>query len=174
MGGAEVQLHPFSHRIRWRWVVNFTPRPHYLRKINPVSIQYEAGWTPEPIWTLRRREKFLYHDGFEPRTVQPVAQSIYHLRYPASFEHQSSYKLPQMLDGFYSSRKGRYLACTFWRTYKYIWPASLPSWATTRPTDANLFTHSVYTHLYARFCRHVAPRAVSFACWLARSITECT
>jgi hypothetical protein len=31
---------------RWRWVVRFTPQPLYL----PVPTEYEAGWTPKPVW----------------------------------------------------------------------------------------------------------------------------
>ena len=32
------------------WVVNATPRPLYPGK-DPVSIVWEAGWTPGPVWT---------------------------------------------------------------------------------------------------------------------------
>jgi hypothetical protein len=53
-----------------RWVVSFTPRP-------PVSIGYEAGWTPQPIWTTWRRENsWSYQDSnSEPSVVHPVASS---------------------------------------------------------------------------------------------------
>jgi hypothetical protein len=37
---------------RWRWVVNFTPRPLYPRKINPVRTEEEAGLAPEPAYTV--------------------------------------------------------------------------------------------------------------------------
>jgi hypothetical protein len=32
------------HGVTWRWVVNNTTRPLYLRERYPVPILYEAGW----------------------------------------------------------------------------------------------------------------------------------
>ena len=32
-------------------VGNATPQPHYPREWNPVSILYEGGWVPGPLWT---------------------------------------------------------------------------------------------------------------------------
>jgi hypothetical protein len=37
------------------------------RKEPPVPIGQEVVWPPEPVWTLRRREKFLTLPGIEPR-----------------------------------------------------------------------------------------------------------
>jgi hypothetical protein len=37
---------------RWKWVVNITPQPLYPQEITPVTIQKEAGWTPEQVWTI--------------------------------------------------------------------------------------------------------------------------
>jgi hypothetical protein len=43
---------------RWRWVVSFTPLPHYPPGTQPtVPIREEAGWALEPVLTLWRREK---------------------------------------------------------------------------------------------------------------------
>jgi hypothetical protein len=42
-------------------------------KIPPVPIGYEAGWTPDPIWTRLRREKFPALAGNRTAIVQPVA-----------------------------------------------------------------------------------------------------
>jgi len=41
-----------------------------------VPIELEAGWTPEPVWTFRRREKLLSLLEFEPRTVYPVVETL--------------------------------------------------------------------------------------------------
>jgi hypothetical protein len=35
----------------------------FLGKEPPVPIGYEAGWVPEPLWTLARREKSLVPAG---------------------------------------------------------------------------------------------------------------
>jgi hypothetical protein len=32
------------------WVVNTTPRPLYPQERDPVPIEQEAGWAPEPVW----------------------------------------------------------------------------------------------------------------------------
>jgi hypothetical protein len=55
----------------WRWVVSSTPLPLYP----PVPIEYEVGWTPEPVWTTWRRENYWpYKDSnSDPSVVQPVA-----------------------------------------------------------------------------------------------------
>jgi len=37
---------------RWGWVATFTPPPLYPREKNPrYSLDREAGWDTEPIWT---------------------------------------------------------------------------------------------------------------------------
>jgi hypothetical protein len=46
----------------WSWVVNIKPRPLYLWQITRISIWYGAGWVPEPIWAIFRREKPLTPD----------------------------------------------------------------------------------------------------------------
>jgi hypothetical protein len=59
---------------RWRWVVSFTPLPLYPRgKEPPVHIEQEAGWAPEPVWTLWRREQSCIAWNRTP-VVQPVAR----------------------------------------------------------------------------------------------------
>jgi hypothetical protein len=55
---------------KWRWEVNFTPRPLYSQEGTPVLIEQETGWTPEPVWTVFG-EKLLPLPEFEPRNVQP-------------------------------------------------------------------------------------------------------
>jgi hypothetical protein len=59
---------------RWRWAVRFTPLPLYPPGKSPaVSIGQEAGWSPESVWTLWRREKS-FNAGNRTQTVQPVAR----------------------------------------------------------------------------------------------------
>ena len=62
------------------WVVSSTLRPHFTPGKDPVPILQEAGWAPGPVWTEN-----LVPTGIRCRTVQPVAQSLYRLSYPAHF-----------------------------------------------------------------------------------------
>jgi len=36
-------------------------------------IEQKAGWAPEPVWTLWRRQNLLSLPGFKPQTFQPLA-----------------------------------------------------------------------------------------------------
>jgi hypothetical protein len=54
------------------------PAALYLGK-DPVPIVQKAGWAPEPV----QLRKISPPAGFEPQTVQPVAQLLYRLIYPA-------------------------------------------------------------------------------------------
>jgi hypothetical protein len=54
-------------------VFNFKTRLLYpLGKAIPVRIELDAGWAPEPIWTLWRRDKTRSNQPY----VQPVSCSI--------------------------------------------------------------------------------------------------
>jgi hypothetical protein len=44
-------------------VVDFTFRPLYPRKRALVTIEWEAGWTPELIWAFLSREKAVVSAG---------------------------------------------------------------------------------------------------------------
>jgi len=65
------------------WVVSSTPRPHFTPGKDPVSILQEAGWAPAPVWMCGKPRP----TGIRSRTVQPVAQSLYRLSYPAHGQH---------------------------------------------------------------------------------------
>ena len=61
-------------------MVSSTPRPHFAPGKDPVPILQEAGWAPGLVWTVAEN---LVPTGIRSRTVQPVAQSLYRLSYPA-------------------------------------------------------------------------------------------
>jgi hypothetical protein len=42
----------------------------------PTPIGPEAGWTTEPVWTLRKREKSLVPAGIRIPLVQPVRANM--------------------------------------------------------------------------------------------------
>jgi hypothetical protein len=61
-------------------VFSVTPRAHFTPGKDPVPIVQKAGWVPGPVWTDAQN---LAHTGIRYWTVQPVAQSLYRLSYPA-------------------------------------------------------------------------------------------
>jgi hypothetical protein len=52
---------------RWRRVVKFMLRSPNALGINPVLIEKEAEWVPEPVWTF---------SGLEPWIFQPTGKSL--------------------------------------------------------------------------------------------------
>jgi hypothetical protein len=52
--GTAAFIRNVGTRRRW---VNFTLRPFYPRGKRLVLIKWEAGWTSDPVWTFRRRDK---------------------------------------------------------------------------------------------------------------------
>jgi hypothetical protein len=56
----------------------------------PVPIGQEAGWDPEPVWTLRRREKVCpYRDSnSDTSAVQPVASHYFDWAIPNQSQSQ--------------------------------------------------------------------------------------
>jgi len=52
------------------WLVNATPRPTYLRESDLVSIVQEVGGLQG---RSGQRQKISPLQGFDPRTIQPVA-----------------------------------------------------------------------------------------------------
>lgn len=73
-GSRGTALLFLSLGIKWKWVVNFTPQPFYARETTPVPIKREAGWAPEPVWTiLRGRNDLLLA---EIRTLDGPARNL--------------------------------------------------------------------------------------------------
>jgi hypothetical protein len=81
------------------WVVNATPRPLYPRE-RPVT-HCIGGW-PGPRAGLDGCGKFRPPPGFDPRTTQPIAQSLYRLRYPAEAQLVEGLHYMPEVRGFYS------------------------------------------------------------------------
>lgn len=59
---------------RLRCVVNsFTPWPLYPRGGTLEPIEYKAGWTPKPVWTvLGKRKKFFFQPGCEVARIKKI------------------------------------------------------------------------------------------------------
>ena len=68
--GIEVYSYSFFNLgARWRWMVNTTSRPLYLRERPGTNCI--GGWAPQgPSGEVR---KISPPSGFDPRTLQPVA-----------------------------------------------------------------------------------------------------
>jgi hypothetical protein len=87
-GGVEAQrATTFDLGTRWSWVVSFTPQPLCPQGKSPGYLLHSrlAG-APEPIWSLRRREKSLAPFGNRipiPRLCTVVrSPPLYQMRYP--------------------------------------------------------------------------------------------
>ena len=78
--GRVIALLFHDRSTRRGWVVSSTPRPDFTPGKDPVPILKEARWALGPVWTGAEN---LAPPGFDPRTDQPVAQSLYRLSYPA-------------------------------------------------------------------------------------------
>jgi hypothetical protein len=63
--GGEV---PHQYYV-WIWEVSITLRSLYPIpwKDTLLPIRQGAGWTPQPVWTWWRYEKFIFLPGIEPR-----------------------------------------------------------------------------------------------------------
>jgi len=62
--GIRVATHILNLGTRWECEVNFTLRLHYRRVRNPLPNHYEAGWAPDPVWTVSKKSKSFVSAGF--------------------------------------------------------------------------------------------------------------
>jgi hypothetical protein len=61
--GNPLGLRILNHCSRWTSVLSFTLRPLYPRE-EVIDVHWVgAGWAPEPVWTLWRKEKFPFSAG---------------------------------------------------------------------------------------------------------------
>ena len=60
-------------------MVSFMPRPFYSREKAPVPTEWEAGWAPEPVWTVlekcntSKKDEFM----FGPTVHGPLADALF-------------------------------------------------------------------------------------------------
>jgi len=69
-----------TNSTRKGWGVSVTPRPLFTPGIHSVPIVQEAVWAPGPVWTGAEN---LAPSGIRSSELQPLAQSLYRLSYPA-------------------------------------------------------------------------------------------
>ena len=69
-GSRGIALPFHDHGTRRGWRLSFTPRQLFTPGKDPVPIAQEAEWAPGPVWT---GAESVAPTGFDPRTVQPVA-----------------------------------------------------------------------------------------------------
>ena len=79
-GSTGIALPFHDHGTRRGWGVSVTPLQLFTLGKDSVPIVQEAALGPGPVWTMGKISPSL---GFDPRTFQPVAQSLYRLSYPA-------------------------------------------------------------------------------------------
>jgi hypothetical protein len=72
-----------------------------------VPIGYEAGWTPEPVWTTWKRENsWSYHDSnSNPLVVQPVESRYTNYATPAHISKKCTFMIICILVSHYSLKK---------------------------------------------------------------------
>ena len=61
------------------WVIITTPRSLYSRGRDPVPIVQDVVWPRDRVVRVRNVSP---SPGFEPRTVQPLSESVYRLGFP--------------------------------------------------------------------------------------------
>ena len=66
-------------------MLNVTPRSLYPCEITPAPIEWEAGWSPEPVWTFRKRENCLVPAGIRtqgrlPCSLVTIQTTLYRLQ----------------------------------------------------------------------------------------------
>ena len=73
-------------------------KPLFILGKDPVPIVQKAGWPPGPVWT--GAENLAPPPGLDPRTVQPVAQSLYRLSYRAHTDSANATLIQSIRDLF--------------------------------------------------------------------------
>jgi hypothetical protein len=71
-----IKRHTMKTYEEWRYsstILDFRTKWGFLGKQPTAPIGHKAGWTPEPVWTLCRREKYLAPAENQTLAIQPVA-----------------------------------------------------------------------------------------------------
>jgi hypothetical protein len=82
-GSSGIAVLIFDFGTRRGWVVSTTPRPLYPPGKTRYPLYRRLGWPQGRSGRVRKISPPL---RFDPRTVKPVAQSLYRLSYPAHME----------------------------------------------------------------------------------------
>jgi hypothetical protein len=101
----------------WRWVSASRPGRFTPGERAPDTHYTDVGWTPEPVWTMKRNKYYFNLLGLElqPLGRLPHGQSLYRLRYP-SFNQDSipalvrrAWEEPQRIDVASARTRSRHL-----------------------------------------------------------------
>jgi hypothetical protein len=106
--GIALLFHECGTR-RWVSGQQHTPAALYPRGKTPVPILQEAEWAPGPVWTGAEN---LVHTGIRSWTVQPLAQSLYRLSYPAHISTIYCRKYTYIVDTFHAVFFNAYIKFT--------------------------------------------------------------
>jgi len=88
---ASMRLPSYRHSFlasvlnRGEWLTS-RPGRLYFYEVPPVPIEEEAGRVPERVWAIWWTECLLTQRGFESRTVEPVAWSLYQIYHTHSMK----------------------------------------------------------------------------------------
>jgi len=72
IGEIEVYPHSFYLDTMWRCTQLHAPLTLPWER-NPIPIKSEVWWAPEPVWAIRRRKRYLFHNRI--RTLGGPARS---------------------------------------------------------------------------------------------------
>jgi hypothetical protein len=83
----------FNRGVKWRTVLNATPRQIYSTERDPVHIAPEAGWAPGLVWSKQNAGNYIQQ--LEGNVEPPSAESIdnsYKILFVANYGEMNSQK----------------------------------------------------------------------------------
>jgi hypothetical protein len=96
--------------------------------IPPLPIVQEAGWPPQPVWTLWRRQNHFPLPGIKPRDF---SRSLYRLSYPGSLLHEVSIFI-------FSDADGSWYYGVYVLDYPIVVAARCKAWTVFARSDAGI------------------------------------